>query len=97
MSLLAQAKLTEDNYIIIRVAAEAATHGVEDPHIWTMQNIWALSATPGWKEAYASVLDGEVITEPANWGGTAGADPNVITDQMIEEAVAARVAALTKE
>ena len=87
MSLLAQAKLTEDNYIILRVKAYAALCGEADPHVWTMQNIWALSASPGWGEAYAKSLSGEDITDPAAWGGSAGADPNIITDEMIKAAV----------
>ena len=83
MSFLAQAKITEDNYIIQRVKACAASQQVPDPHEWTMANIWTLSTQEGWAEAYNRVLEGETIPDPAAWAGTAGADPNVITDQMI--------------
>lgn len=87
MSLLAQAKITEDNYIVIRAKACAAREGIPDPHVWVMTHIWELAASDGWAEAYASVLDGEVITDPAAWAGAAGADPNVISDIMIIDAV----------
>lgn len=105
MNYLAQAKITEDNYIIIRVKSAVAAKLPGDPHFWTMKNIWALAAQPGWGEAYGRVLDGEVITDPAAWAGTAGADPTVITDQMISDAVdtilaqeaAGRAAALAQE
>lgn len=87
MSLLAQAKLTEDHYIVLRVKAYAAQVIEGDPHVWTMQNIWTISAQPGWADAYDKSLSSEVVTDPAAWGGTAGADPSIITDEMIKAAV----------
>lgn len=87
MNFLAQAKITEDNYIIMRVKACAASKGIKQPHEWTMANVWHLAAQPGWGTAYGKALDKEDTTEPAAWGGVAGADTSVITDQMINDAV----------
>lgn len=93
MSYLAQARLTEDSYLIDRVGACAASQGVRDARLWAVNHMWALSAQPGWREAYGKVLDGETITDPAAWAGSAGADPKVITDEMILDGVTVVLAA----
>ncbi|QIK62333.1 hypothetical protein G7068_03260 [Leucobacter viscericola] len=54
-----------------------------------MQNMWALGARPGWGDAYTEALAKEAPGDPAAYVATAGADPDVITDQMITEGVAA--------
>lgn len=97
MSYLAQAKAIEDYYLISRIKACAASQGVTNAHVWTMNHIWQLAAQPGWGDAYARVLDGEDTTDPAAWAGSAGADPDVITDAMILAGVQAILANETAE
>lgn len=89
MSLLAQATMVDDNGLIGRVAACAASHGVAEPRTWAVQNRWALGAQPGWGVAYAQALAKETPGDPAAYVATAGSDPTVITDQMIMDGVAA--------
>lgn len=86
MSYLAQASMTKDNYLIERVAACAATLGITDARLWATNNLWALSAQPGWNTAYAAALGDVDVTDPG-YAAAVGADPNVISDQMILEAV----------
>ncbi|QIK63191.1 hypothetical protein G7068_08275 [Leucobacter viscericola] len=92
MSYLAQARLTEDSFLIDRVGACAAGLGVHDARLWAVGHMWALSAQPGWSDSYGKVLDGETVTDPAAWAGSAGADPAVITDRMILHGVTAVLA-----
>lgn len=88
MSFLAQVKLTEDSFLIDRIAACAATHGVTgNARVWAATRIWELSTSPGWAESYHEALQKEPPVDPAAWSGIAGADPNVISDEMINEAV----------
>ena len=93
MSYLAQSRLTEDHYLIGRIAACAAAHGIADPHMWAVNNIWALSAQPGWASAYADATADDPDVEAAAWSPHAGSDPTVITDQMIDGGVTAVLAA----
>lgn len=79
MSYLTQSRITKDADIMNRVAACAATEGIEDPEGWAQRNSWALSARPGWVEAYAASASRK--TEPP------GADEAAITDAMILDAV----------
>jgi len=59
-----------------RLAAAAATEGAPgDPDLWVSTNRYALASAPGWGDAWASAVAGEV-EDP-------GADPGVITDPMI--------------
>lgn len=97
MSYLAHAKITEDPYIIMRVKACVSSKGVLNAHEWTMRHIWSIAASPGWAEAYGALLDGEDTTDPAAWGGSIGADPNVITDSMILSAVDSVIAQLNNQ
>lgn len=90
MSYLAQSKLTEDSFLVARVAACAARAGVPgDARVWAASHIWQLSAVPGWAAAYAEALDEDPPTDPAAWAGVPGARGEVITDEMILEAVSA--------
>lgn len=69
------ASLSADNDFIQRVAACAATEGVDDPYVWSMDHRWQLAASPGFGEAYAYALATGVV-RPGN-------DPAVISDGMI--------------
>ena len=91
MSLTAQAQMTEDNGLIVRIAAAAALCGVSEARIWAVNNIWSLSASPGWAEAYAEASEDDPEVEPAAWYGIHGSDPTVITDSMIVDAVTALI------
>ena len=92
MTLMAQAKMTEDNGLILRVAAAAATYGIEDPRPWATRSMWALSAQPGWAAVYDAAMKDDETVDPATWYGIHGSNPNVITDQMIIDGVAAVMA-----
>lgn len=87
MTYLAQAKMTEDNFLLERVAACVATLGERDARLWAANHMWLLSAQPEWGARYAVALAKEEPVDPADWYGKAGADPEVITDQMILDAV----------
>lgn len=89
MSYLSQAMLTKDHGLIDRVAACAATLGVRDASPWAVRHMWLLSAQPGWATAYAEATADDPPVDPAEWAGRAGADPDVITDQMILDGVTA--------
>lgn len=93
MSYIAQARLTEDNFLLDRVAGCVAGHGIRDAKLWAVQNAWLLSAQPGWAAAYDTAMRSEEPVELAAWSGTAGADPDVITDEMIQAGVEAVLAA----
>lgn len=89
MSLIAQAQMTEDNGLIIRVAAAAALRGVLDPRPWAARNMWALTAREGWTQAYTEASADDEPVDPAAWSGVHGYSPDVITDQMIIDGVSA--------
>lgn len=75
------ALLSSDNDFILRTRACVATEGGSDPVAWTTANQWAMAATPGFGDKYASgIANG--IERPGN-------DPSVITDGDILSAVQA--------
>ena len=73
------AALSNDGDFINRVAACSATEHETDPANWAQEHRWVMAATPGFGDAYASALAGNV-ERPGN-------DPAVITDQQILSAV----------
>ena len=79
MSYKTQAQLAQDESFKLRVAACAAKEGIPGPLAWADQFLWALSATPGFDEAYAYAI-GTGVTDP-------GANEAVITDAAILAAV----------
>lgn len=87
MSLQAQSELTEDRYLIGRVAAAAAVLGEYGGRDWAARQMWQLSARPEWATRYGAALEAEqaaALGDPAGWASSAvGRDPSVITDQMI--------------
>lgn len=86
MKYFVQSQMVHDNHLISRSAACAATLGVSGPLQWASTHIWELVATPGWVEAYmdaGGVPDGD----PAGFTLTLGANPEVVTDDMILAAV----------
>lgn len=88
MTYKTQADLARDQDILVRIAACAATQGVPDPESWAWKRLWAFSARPGWDDAYSyAVATGK--TPP-------GLQEDVITDQMILDAVKAVILAETK-
>lgn len=87
MTYQAQAQLTKDHHLIDRIAACAATQGVREAGTWAARNMWPLSASEGWAAAYAAATQGDPPVDPADWSPRAGADPGVITDEMILKAV----------
>lgn len=87
MNYLAQSQITQDHFIITRATACAASLGVPNPPQWAMDNIWELSAQPGWSAAYAEASPFDPSEDPAAWAPSAGRDSSVISDQMIFEAV----------
>lgn len=87
MNYLKQAEMVDDYYLAGRIAACAATLGITEGRPWAVRNMWFFSAQPGWADAYADATGDEAVTDPANWSPYAGADPSVITDQMIQTAV----------
>lgn len=76
------ANLAADQDFRTRNAACAATLGLtgEHPLTWAERNAWTLAAAPGFADAYASALVGNVERP--------GLDPSVISDEQILAAVA---------
>lgn len=77
--------LRGDTAFLDRVAACYASEtplgeGV-DPSLWATQHSWDVASAPGFGDAYASAIAGD-IENP-------GADPSVITDNQILAAVQA--------
>lgn len=89
MSLAAQAKMVQDNGLIVRVAAAASRCGVRQANVWAANNMWLLSAQPNWSDIYSEAEDQREDSNlsEAEWFGVVGKNPNVITDEMISEAV----------
>jgi len=86
MSYNAQAQLSQDGDFRNRIAACAAveTDNEIQATAWADKNIWQVSAAPGFADAYASALAGDVERP--------GADEAVITDGQILSAVQALIA-----
>ena len=87
-----QALLARDVDFIERVSASAAVETDPDtflpPDQWARNNIWWISAAPGFGDAYASAIAGGV-PRPGN-------DPAVISDAQILSAVQALIAELAQ-
>jgi hypothetical protein len=79
MSYRTQAQMAEDQHLLTRITACAATQGLTDPHTWAWSHRWKLSAEPGWDAAYAYAL--------AALNDNPGNDEGVITDGQILSAV----------
>lgn len=75
------ALLSSDNDFIMRTRACVATEGEPDPVGWSQTNQWAMAATPGFGDKFASALAAG-IERPGN-------DPSVISDGDILSAVQA--------
>lgn len=87
MSYLIQSMLASDMGIRDRITACAATEGIADPFVWTVDRMWQFSAQPGWSSAYASARLSHLnnpssVVEP-------GVNEAAITDGMILSAVQA--------
>lgn len=83
MSYAGQAALAQDQDFRDRLAACAATQGIQQADKWAADNSWLLSATPGFADSYSYALEVGEIRRP-------GLDPGVITDTEILAAVQAR-------
>lgn len=88
MSYLIQARIAQDNGLIERVGACAATLRVDgDPRVWATNAMLDLAAIPEWVSAYAEADAIIPVVEPGEWAGTVGYMDDVITDEMILAAV----------
>lgn len=79
-----QALLSQDYDFTMRVAACAAVEielAGEQPTTWAVNHVWIVAAAPGFADAYASAIAGNV-ERPGN-------DPSVISDEQILAAVQA--------
>jgi|SRR4051812_35556183 hypothetical protein len=84
MAYFDQAALSTDQDFAQRIAACAAVEvelGDTHPYTWATAHQWTVAAAPGFADAYASAVAGEV-DHP-------GADPSVISDAQILAAVQA--------
>jgi hypothetical protein len=84
MAYADQALLSTDGDFQARVAACAAVEidlEGQHPYAWAAANLWMIAAAPGFADAYASALAGDV-PRPGN-------DPAVISDAQILAAVQA--------
>lgn len=81
MSYLAVHQMHQDEALQGRIIAAAAMDGIQWPDGWVARRRWQIIARTDWAEAW----------EYATNAGTSqpGADPAVITDQMILSAVQA--------
>jgi hypothetical protein len=75
------ADMAEDAALARRITAAVAQEGEDNPVYWTSLWVWSVVAAPGWSEAYASAVAGEVPNP--------GKDEAVITDGMILSSVQA--------
>lgn len=82
MSYAGQAALAQDQDFRDRLAACAATQGIQQADRWAADNSWLLSATPGFADAYTYAVD---VGTPAP-----GSNAAVIPDLDILAAVQAR-------
>ena len=69
--------------LIERIASAAAKEGVEQPVSWVQQRIYVFVANDVWETAWAQAEDSKTV----NVNPDTGARTDVITDQMITEAV----------
>lgn len=85
MSFYDQSLLARDADFTMRVAACVSNeNGDVHPPEWAAAHQWQLAAAPGFADAYASALAGDVDNP--------GRDPSVITDPQILSAVQAELA-----
>lgn len=75
--------MAQDEDLKLRITACAATQKIPNPAVWTEVNCWALSATPGWDDAYEYAVN-TGNDEP-------GKDDDVINDATILAGVQARL------
>ena len=75
------ATMAADSDLFIRCRACAATENIPDPNQWTSDHMLDLAAEPGWSDAWASAVAGDVANP--------GRDPGVISDGMILSGVQA--------
>lgn len=85
MSYRTQAILAQDNKLMTRAIACAATQGIMNPDSWVWAHQWVLSSEPGWDAAYSYALNAK--------NDSPGDDEAVISDGMILSAVQAIMAA----
>ena len=74
-------QLSGDSDFSSRVAACYAdeTGGIDDPYAWAFSHAWQVATSPGFADAYASAVAGDVPNP--------GRDPSVISDAQILSAV----------
>lgn len=85
MSYQSVVEMASSQSLLARLVAAAAAEGQTDPLQWTQANVWRLSATPGWADAWAYARD----TETDDQNPDTGRRPGVISDGMILSAVQA--------
>lgn len=83
MSYNTQARMAQDEDLKLRVTACVATQNVGKPVEWAENNMWNLSATPGWDEKYNYAVDSGVDRP--------GYDMGVLSDNDILSGVQARL------
>lgn len=86
MSYNTIAQMAQDEALLLRVTACAATQRIPNPANWALVNSWALAATPGWDKDYAYAVD--VGNKNPGWDGA------VINDGAILSGVQARLQTL---
>jgi hypothetical protein len=74
--------MSADRALMSRISACAEQDGIPDSQRWAVDNIAAISASPGWADSWASA----VVTGNAD----PGQDHTVITDDAILTAIRAR-------
>lgn len=87
MSLATQSLMVQDDGLLRRIAAAASHHGIRDALPWAVDHAWLVTATEGWADRYHEASKNDPPVEPAAWYGIHGAKPDVITDEMILDAV----------
>lgn len=85
MALFDLALLTQDQDFRLRCIASATLEKAYQPEQWVWANIWDLAGSPGFADAYASALLGEVEFP--------GRDQAVISDGQVVAAVQALLSA----
>lgn len=81
MSYRTQAILSQNDQLLMRIAACASTQGIPGPVGWVYERQWEFSAQQGWDTAFSAAL----TSNTANPGN----QETIITDAMILTAVKA--------
>jgi hypothetical protein len=83
MSYNSVAEMAATPSLINRIAAAAATQGIENPSGWAGMHMWEFAASPGWGDKWD--------TARANWSINVNPDIGIRTDVITDDDILAAV------